>query len=456
MTVVDAGERGAGKAAVPGWRGGFGRLWGAAVVSRFGDALRGAALPLLAVSLTDSPVLVSLVTACGFLPWLLFGLIGGAIADRVDQRRAMWAVDGLRAVLMAGFAVAVWLDRASIGLLLVLAFALTTLQTLFDNAATALLPSVVGQEALGRANARLMTGQEVMGRFVGAPLVPVLLGLGAAMPYAADAVTYLVAAVLVASLGVTPPRREPRAPGGSLRRDIAEGLAVLWRDRTLRALCVSTTLCNVGIGALIATLVLHITGWLDAGNAGYAVVITVYGIGSVTGGLLAARFTEKLGNARALVVCGTAQIGALVVLGAIRSLPARGRRHGPLRLRGDHLERDRGDDDPAAQPRGHTRPGERRLPHPVGRGRPARRAAGRGDGRGMGAQHTRAGGRGALRMRAGGPRSGNAVRHQLGWGTRGPGTDEKWADVRDEHGRPHQAGPAAGVAGAGRTPQGAG
>ncbi|MFC9223955.1 MFS transporter [Streptomyces hygroscopicus] len=322
MTVVDAGERGAGKAAVPGWRGGFGRLWGAAVVSRFGDALRGAALPLLAVSLTDSPVLVSLVTACGFLPWLLFGLIGGAIADRVDQRRAMWAVDGLRAVLMAGFAVAVWLDRATIGLLLVLAFALTTLQTLFDNAATALLPSVVGQEALGRANARLMTGQEVMGRFVGAPLVPVLLGLGAAMPYAADAVTYLVAAVLVASLGVTPPRREPRAPGGSLRRDIAEGLAVLWRDRTLRALCVSTTLCNIGIGALIATLVLHITGWLDAGNAGYAVVITVYGIGSVIGGLLAARFTEKLGNARALVVCGTAQIGALVALGAIRSLPA--------------------------------------------------------------------------------------------------------------------------------------
>ncbi|GAA1126541.1 MFS transporter [Streptomyces javensis] len=321
MAAVDAGELGAGEPAGPAWRGGFGRLWAAAVVSRFGDALRGAALPLLAVSLTDSPVLVSLVTACGFLPWLLFGLIGGAIADRVDQRRAMWAVDGVRAVLMAGFAVAVWLDRATIGLLLALAFALTTLQTLFDNAATALLPSVVGQRALGRANARLMTGQEVMGRFVGAPLVPVLLGLGAAMPYAADAATYLAAAVLVASLGAAPPERAPRPPGGSLRRDIAEGLAVLWRDRTLRALCASTTLCNIGIGALIATLVLHITGWLDAGNTGYAAVITVYGIGSVAGGLVAARLTEKLGRVRALVVCGTAQIGALAALGAIRSLP---------------------------------------------------------------------------------------------------------------------------------------
>ncbi|MGW5693658.1 MFS transporter [Streptomyces asiaticus] len=321
MAAVDAGELGAGRPAGPAWRGGFGRLWAAAVVSRFGDALRGAALPLLAVSLTDSPVLVSLVTACGFLPWLLFGLIGGAIADRVDQRRAMWAVDGVRAVLMAGFAVAVWLDRATIGLLLALAFALTTLQTLFDNAATALLPSVVGQRALGRANARLMTGQEVVGRFVGAPLVPVLLGLGAAMPYAADAATYLAAAALVASLGAAPPERAPRPPGGSLRRDIAEGLAVLWRDRTLRALCASTTLCNIGIGALIATLVLHITGWLDAGNTGYAAVITVYGIGSVAGGLVAARLTEKLGRARALVVCGTAQIGALAALGAIRSLP---------------------------------------------------------------------------------------------------------------------------------------
>lgn len=318
------------------WRGGFGRLWGAAVVSRFGDALRGAALPLLAVSLTDSPVLVSLVTACGFLPWLLFGLLGGAIADRVDQRRAMWAVDVARGVLMAAFAVAVWLGHATIGLLLALAFALTTLQTLFDNAATALLPSVVAPEALSRANARLMTGQEVMGRFVGAPLVPVALGLGAAVPYAADAATYLAAAALVASLGgrVQAPQREPREPGRTIRRDMAEGIGVLWRDRLLRALCVSTTLCNVGIGALIATLVLHVTGWLGAGDAGYAAVITVYGIGSVAGGLVAARVAKRLGRGPTIMVCGIAQIAALLALGTIRELPAAAAAFGVFGLAG--------------------------------------------------------------------------------------------------------------------------
>lgn len=66
------------------------------------------------------------MTACGFLPWLLFGPVGGAVADRVDQRAAMWAVDLARGVLMAAFALAVWLGQASIGLLLALAFVLTT------------------------------------------------------------------------------------------------------------------------------------------------------------------------------------------------------------------------------------------------------------------------------------------------------------------------------------------
>lgn len=209
MTTVEA----AGVRA-PAWRGGFGRLWGAAVVSRFGDALRTAALPLLAVRLTHDPLVIASVTACGYLPWLLFGLLGGAVADRVDQRRAMWAVDTVRGALVACFALAVGLGHASIGLLIALTFALTTLQTLFDNASTALLPSLVDKEALGSANARLMTGQQLAGGFLAGPFVPLLLAAGAAMPFAADAATYLLAAALVASLRIRVPERDPGRPGG--------------------------------------------------------------------------------------------------------------------------------------------------------------------------------------------------------------------------------------------------
>ncbi|MGX1884001.1 MFS transporter [Streptomyces sp. NPDC055287] len=304
----------------PAWRGGFGRLWTAAVVSKFGDSLRTAAMPLLAASLTSDPVLVALVTACGYLPWLLFGLLGGAIADRVDQRRAMWAVDLVRAALMAAFAMAVALGHASMALLIALAFALTTLQTLFDNAATALLPSVVPKAALGSANARLLTGQQIAGGFLAAPLVPLLLLAGAAVPYAADAATYALGAVLIASLRVEATPRPPRPAGSTLRGDIAQGLRALWRDRVLRGLCVATTLCNIGMAALIATLVLHVTGWLDGGQGGYAAAITAYGVGSVAGGLLAGRLSARIGRVNSVFAAGVVQIGCLTAMGLVREL----------------------------------------------------------------------------------------------------------------------------------------
>ncbi|WP_199830736.1 MFS transporter [Streptomyces sp. MMG1533] len=307
---------------VPAWRGGFGRLWTAAVVSRFGDALRNAALPLLAVQLTHDPLVIASVTACGYVPWLLFGLLGGAVADRVDQRRAMWAVDAVRALLVACFALAVGLGHASIPLLLVLAFSLTTLQTLFDNASTALLPSLVDRGALGSANARLMTGQQLAGGLLAAPVVPLLLTVGAAIPFAADASTYLLAAALVASLRVTPPDREPRPAGSTLRAEIGEGMRALWHDRVLRAICVATLLCNVGVGALIATLVLHVTRWLHAGEAEYAAVLTAFSVGSLAGGFLAQRVARRSGRARALLLAGCVQTVSLLLMGSVRHLAA--------------------------------------------------------------------------------------------------------------------------------------
>ncbi|MFJ2178193.1 MFS transporter [Streptomyces sp. NPDC087851] len=304
----------------PAWRGGFGRLWSAAVVSRFGDALRTAALPLLAASLTDNPLLIASVTACGYLPWLLFGLLGGALADRVDQRRAMWGVDLARGVLMAAFAGAVALGHASIALLLALAFLLTTLQTLFDNAASALLPSLVARPALAAANARLMTGQQMANAFLAAPLVPVLLLVGVAAPHAANALTYGVAALLIASLRIAAPERPPRASGSTLRTEIAEGIRFLVADRTLRGLCLATTLCNIAMGGLIATLVLHVTGWLGGGDRAYALTLTAFGAGSVAGGLLAGRIAERIGRVRAMFLAGSVQIGCLVALGSVREI----------------------------------------------------------------------------------------------------------------------------------------
>lgn len=71
----------------------FRRVWLASGVSSFGDGVYLTALPLLAASLTRDPVLLSAVSAAALLPWLLFGLIGGALVDRWDRRRTMWVTD---------------------------------------------------------------------------------------------------------------------------------------------------------------------------------------------------------------------------------------------------------------------------------------------------------------------------------------------------------------------------
>jgi predicted MFS family arabinose efflux permease len=167
-----------------------------------------------------------------------------------------------------------------------------------------------------------MTGQRIAGGLMGAPAVPALIAAGAAVPFVADAGTFLLAAVLVASLRAAAPDREPGPAGGTLRGEIADGLRTLWRDRPLRGLCAATALCNIGMGALIATLVVLVTGWLHAGTAGYAAATTAYAVGGLAGGVANGRITTWLGPVRSVLLAGVVQTGALVVMGGVRSLTA--------------------------------------------------------------------------------------------------------------------------------------
>ncbi|PSL04631.1 putative MFS family arabinose efflux permease [Haloactinopolyspora alba] len=298
------------------WRGGYGRLWSAAVLSRFGDAVRNVAVPVVAAGLTTSPFVLSLVSAAGYLPWLLFGLLGGALADRVDRRRAMWTVDVIRGVLVAVFAVSLVVGESHIAVLMAFAFSLTTMQTLFDNAATAILPTLVPRGALSSANARLMTAQSLAGTFLGAPVAGVLIATDPAVPFAVDAATYLVAAALIASL---PRPAVPAAPPGgtTLRTQIAEGLRRLWRDRLLRAICTANLLANMVVGGLTALLVLIVTQWAGASETTFGVVVAAYGAGAVLGGLVATRLGRWVGGVRVLVLALVVQVACLTGIGTV-------------------------------------------------------------------------------------------------------------------------------------------
>jgi MFS family permease len=205
----------------------FWRLWSAATISGIGNGVRLTALPLLAADLTRDPQSVSLVAAAGGLPWLLLALPAGALVDRWDRKRVLWGADFARAALVALLALVVAGGLASVPLLGAAAFLLGSAETLFANAAQATVAVVVPHSQLEHANGRLYAGELGAGVFVGPPLGGVLFAIAAAVPFAIDATTFLVAALLAVSLrtDLAVPVTGTQQRARRFRAQIAEGWA---------------------------------------------------------------------------------------------------------------------------------------------------------------------------------------------------------------------------------------
>ena len=297
---------------------GFARLWGATAVSNVGDGVYATALPLLAASLTRDPLLVSLVSFAEWLPWLLFGLLSGALLDRWDRRRVMWTVDAARFAIVGGLAVAVLMDQASIALLAAVGFLLGTGQTLVDTGAHSILPALVSRDAqrLERANGRLVGTQVVTQELAGPPAGGFLFSLTTWVPFAVDAVSFAAGSALVASIrGHFGPAPEALGPDGrrtTLRSEIAEGLRWLAAHRVLRATAAMVAVVNLlaaGGGAVMVLFAQELLG-LDA--VGFGLLLSGSAVGGVLGSLVAARSVAVVGTAR--IVVGTMIVSALAFL----------------------------------------------------------------------------------------------------------------------------------------------
>lgn len=294
-------------------RQGFPRLFSASVISNLGDGVLLGALPLLTAGITRDPVAVSAVTAFTWLPWLLFSLPVGVIVDRVDRRRLMVAMDAMRAVLVGILATAVLLDLATLPLLFGIAFAMGTAETLFDNGAQTILPTVVPAERLARANGRLFAAEVTANQFVGPPLGSALFAAAAAVPFGIDAATFAVSGLLLATLPGSY-RAAAGAERQTLRRDIAAGLRWLWGHRVIRSFAIGAAGLNITFTAAASLLVLFAQDELGVGDSGFGWLLAAMAVGSTAGSLLAGRVVERLGARRAVLTAVTAMGIALAAV----------------------------------------------------------------------------------------------------------------------------------------------
>lgn len=305
-----------------GLRSLFALYWTSATASYLGDGLRLVAVPLLAASLSTEPSDVALVSVAAGLPWLLFGLPAGVVADRVRRASLMTALQVVRGGLGVAVVVSVSLQVLTIPLLAALLFLLGGCEVFYDIASHALLPAIVRPQSLQQANGRLVTAEVVVFESVGPAAGGFLFAAAAALPFAVDAASFFVSAALLLVVARALPAPTAARQPSSVLTDLRIGWRWFSRQPLVRSLTVLSAAVNLAAGGFYAVFVLFSRDELALGPAGYGLLIAASTVGSVVAGLLAGR-TASAGWRR--VVClavPIAAIGCLALPAAVPSLPA--------------------------------------------------------------------------------------------------------------------------------------
>lgn len=297
-------------------------LLGSSAFANLGDGIAKTAFPLLAASATRDPVLIAGLSAAQFLPWLLFGLLVGALLDRVDRRRAVVLANSARAAAVAATAVLVYFDAASIWLIYVAALLVGTAEVIADSAANVLIPSVVERSGLSGANSKLQATEIVGQTFLGGPVGSLTFALFAAFPFLLNSVAFALGAVFLAAMaGNYHPRRagsveatEPTA----VRTDIVEGLRWLRTNPLLKRFVLIAGLISLVSELAQAQLVLYALQDLRLSEAAFGVFAFVGGIGGLGGAAIASRLLGRMG-ARVVLVGGIVVCGAAFLLMGVTS-----------------------------------------------------------------------------------------------------------------------------------------
>ncbi|MEU8971360.1 MFS transporter [Streptomyces monashensis] len=303
--------------------------------SNLADGVYLVTLPLLALSLSGSALVVSAVGVALRAPWLLLTLPAGVVVDRCAPMAVMNWASKCRFPLVATLGLLAWAGMLPVWALVAGAFLIAVMGTFVDLAAQSLLPCLVAPELLPRANANLQSGQTLAAQFAG----PALGGILASM----HGVGFTVAAVLYAGglIGLALLRRRPgpygahplpdtpRQPGpagrglASMGRDLREGAAYFRRRHDLIGLAAVAATGNIAFAATMTMLPVWVVspGRLGLPSSAMGVVAAAPAVGGMLAGLAAARLLNRFGERAVLAFCAPA-VGLCLAAIALPTAPA--------------------------------------------------------------------------------------------------------------------------------------
>lgn len=289
-------------------------LWIGQLLSDTGTEIGMLAYPLLILALTGSAVLAGVVGTARAVTRLCLQLPAGALSDRFDRRLTMIVCDGVRAVLLALLGVLIVLHLASWPVVLIVGLIEGGAGTIFDPAATAALPRIVPDGQLEQAWAATEARTYAAG-LAGPALGGVLFGLGRAVPFLADAVSYGVSVGTVSRIrGRFRPKKA--AERKALWREVADGLQLVWQVPILRAVVIQAPLVNFAFTGVIFTITLALRQH-GTSTAVIGLVQAAIAVGGLLGAVVAPRLQGRmrLGTlATAITLAGALLFGAAALL----------------------------------------------------------------------------------------------------------------------------------------------
>jgi len=282
----------------------FNRLWSASLVSNLSDGVLLAAAPLLAITLTDNTVLISLLGAMVMLPWLLFAIPIGTLVDRLDRRYILAGTNLLRSAVVGALAFTIAADLVTIHFLILAAFIIGTCEVASDTTAQSLIPQILEEKHFEKANSRLQISETVVQGFIGAPLSGFLYALAIYIPFFFNSVGYIVSAILALSMPIhflqDVRKEERKAEPKHFIADMKFGISYLYNHKLLRRLVLTTSLIGVCYSMATATIVLFMVRELDLPEPLFGLVLTIEGIGGLIGAVVAPHASKRFGRARVM------------------------------------------------------------------------------------------------------------------------------------------------------------
>ena len=283
----------------------FNRLFSASVISNLSDGLLAVAAPLLAITLTKDPVLISMMSALVMLPWLLFAIPIGLVVDRVDKRLLITCTNSLRFIISGLLALAISTDFITIYWLFLAAFLIGICEVASDTAAQSLIPVILEKKHYEQANSRISTAETVIQNFIGAPLSGFLYAIAIVLPFALNSLGFLIAAVFVFLIPahLVAHNKEIQVADEekvSFIGEIKFGLSYLWNDEKLKFLVIFGTSTAFFFSLATSTTILFITETLKMDPKFFGVFMAISGTGAVVASLVTPAISKKLGRGNVL------------------------------------------------------------------------------------------------------------------------------------------------------------